>query len=87
MFERPTVSFSSVTVLEKNGKEQAGGRLNEIVQSCGNDGDFRFDTGPSLLLLPDTYREYFRGDIHRLCRERIIRADFYSNTFVSPFKK
>ncbi|CAM9896207.1 unnamed protein product [Ascophyllum nodosum] len=46
----------SVTVLEKNGPDQAGGRLNEIVQ----EGGFRFDTGPSLLLLPDTYRETFR---------------------------
>lgn len=77
------VSFSSVTVMEKNGKEQAGGRLNEIVQSCGADGDFRFDTGPSLLLLPDTYRESFRGDIHR-CRRDSHHQDRFFLQCVSP---
>ncbi|CAN0408257.1 unnamed protein product, partial [Laminaria digitata] len=45
-----------VTVLEKNSEEQIGGRLNELVM----EGGFRFDTGPSLLLLPETYRETFR---------------------------
>ena len=46
-----------MTVLEKNSEEQIGGRLNELVM----EGGFRFDTGPSLLLLPETYRETFRG--------------------------
>lgn len=51
-------SAGSVTVLEKNGPEQSGGRLNELVL----EGGFRFDTGPSLLLLPEIYRETFRGN-------------------------
>lgn len=46
-----------VTVVEKNGEEDIGGRLNELVMP----GGFRFDTGPSLLLLPETYRETFAG--------------------------
>lgn len=50
-----------VTVVEKNGKDQAGGRLNEMTKGGDGKGDFRFDTGPSLLLLPDTYRETFKG--------------------------
>lgn len=44
-------------MLEKNSEEQIGGRLNELVM----EGGFRFDTGPSLLLLPETYQETFRG--------------------------
>ncbi|CBJ25802.1 conserved unknown protein [Ectocarpus siliculosus] len=44
-----------VTVVEKNSEEDIGGRLNELVM----EGGFRFDTGPSLLLLPETYRETF----------------------------
>lgn len=51
-------SAGSVTVLEKNGPEQSGGRLNELVL----EGGFRFDTGPSLLLLPEIYRDTFRGN-------------------------
>ncbi|CAN0553549.1 unnamed protein product, partial [Ectocarpus sp. 8 AP-2014] len=46
-----------VTVVEKNSEEDIGGRLNELVM----EGGFRFDTGPSLLLLPETYRETFAG--------------------------
>ena len=53
----PSIYLCRVTVLEKNSEEQIGGRLNELVM----EGGFRFDTGPSLLLLPDTYRETFRG--------------------------
>lgn len=49
-----------VTVVEKNGEGQMGGRLNELEM----EGGFRFDTGPSLLLLPETYRETFRGAVH-----------------------
>lgn len=52
-----------VTVVEKNREEDIGGRLNELVI----EGDFRFDTGPSLLLLPETYRETFAGC--RCCRD------------------
>lgn len=42
----------SVTILEKN--ETVGGRCNVLV-----DQGFRFDTGPSLLLMTDVYRELF----------------------------
>jgi phytoene desaturase len=41
-----------VTLLEKNAT--VGGRANVI-----EDGGYRFDTGPSLLLMPDVYRELF----------------------------
>lgn len=41
-----------VTVLEKNAT--VGGRANEL-----HLGPYRFDTGPSLLLMPDVYRELF----------------------------
>lgn len=59
------VSFNSlgrVTIVEKNSEDQVGGRLNEMTKSGdGDNSGFRFDTGPSLLLLPDTYRETFEG--------------------------
>ena len=42
-----------VEVFEKNG--QPGGRIGKLEA----DG-FNFDTGPSLLLMTDTYRELFR---------------------------
>lgn len=42
----------NVVVFEKN--ERAGGKLSEI--RCG---DFRFDTGPSLLTLPESVEELF----------------------------
>lgn len=49
-----------VTIVEKNSEDQVGGRLNEMTKSGdGDNSGFRFDTGPSLLLLPDTYRETF----------------------------
>ena len=41
-----------VEVFEKNG--QAGGRIGRL-----QEGGFTFDTGPSLLLMTDTYRELF----------------------------
>ncbi|KAG5184748.1 hypothetical protein JKP88DRAFT_289730 [Tribonema minus] len=45
-----------VLVVEKNGEEDVGGRVNERIL----DGRYRFETGPSLLLLPDAFRETFR---------------------------
>ena len=48
-----------VTVLERN--PSAGGRANEIRA----DG-YRFDTGPSLLLMPDVYRELFAAAGRRI---------------------
>ena len=43
-----------VELLEKNKK--LGGRM-----ASEGKGGFRFDTGPSLLLAPDIYREAFHG--------------------------
>lgn len=48
-----------VTVLERNAT--VGGRANELRV----DG-YRFDTGPSLLLMPDVYRELFAAAGRRL---------------------
>ena len=46
-----------VILCEKN--EQVGGRMQS--ESTETEvGTFRFDTGPSLLLFPDKYREAFR---------------------------
>jgi len=42
-----------VEVFEKN--DRAGGRISRL-----EEGGFSFDTGPSLLLMTDTYRELFR---------------------------
>lgn len=50
-----------VTVIEKNPEERAGGRLNVLVKHVQG-GRFRFDTGPSLLLLPEIYRGFFEGE-------------------------
>eukprot|EP00904_Undaria_pinnatifida_P006680 jgi/Undpi1/3141/HiC_scaffold_15.g06515.m1 len=65
-----------VTVLEKNSEKQIGGRLNELVM----EGGFRFDTGPSLLLLPETYRETF-SDLGR------NSDDFFEMRRVAPTYK
>ncbi|CAN0335872.1 unnamed protein product, partial [Hapterophycus canaliculatus] len=65
-----------VTVVEKNSEGDIGGRLNEMVM----EGGFRFDTGPSLLLLPDTYRETF-ADLGR------DSDDFFEMRRVSPTYK
>ena len=45
-----------VTILEKN--EDTGGRCRSESFEGGGEG-YRFDTGPSLMLLPDRYREQF----------------------------
>jgi phytoene desaturase (3,4-didehydrolycopene-forming) len=47
-----------VTVLEK--REDVGGRCRSEEFAGGGEG-YRFDTGPSLLLLPDRYREQFES--------------------------
>jgi hypothetical protein len=46
-----------VTVLEKNGRP--GGRLNAFTQA-----GHRFDTGPTLLVLPDVYKRSSPGWAH-----------------------
>lgn len=45
-----------VTILEKN--PDTGGRCRSESFEGGGEG-YRFDTGPSLMLLPDRYREQF----------------------------
>lgn len=45
-----------VTILEKNA--DVGGRCRSESFEGGGEG-YRFDTGPSLMLLPDRYREQF----------------------------
>src|SRR5918998_6389605 len=53
-----------VEVFEKNG--QVGGRVGRLEAE-----DFSFDTGPSLLLMTDTYRELFRSagrELHEYLR-------------------
>ena len=46
----------AVTLVEQNGPDSAGGRLGcEEILSDGR--RFRFESGPSLLLLPSVYRE------------------------------
>ena len=49
----------SVTLIEKNA--HCGGRMNsEFIQDPNNkEVSYRFDVGPSLLLLPDVYKETF----------------------------
>lgn len=44
----------SITIVEKNDRESAGGRLGEYTWE-----GHRWETGPSLLLLPDVYMEIF----------------------------
>ena len=46
-----------VTLIEKNKRANAGGRLECETVKAGNGRSYRFETGPSLLLLPDIYRE------------------------------
>ena len=47
-----------VTLIEKNARQDAGGRLAcETVVAARNGRSYRFEMGPSLLLLPSVYRE------------------------------
>jgi phytoene dehydrogenase-like protein len=46
-----------VTLVEKNGRSAAGGRLACETIIAKNGRRYRFETGPSLLLLPSVYRE------------------------------
>jgi phytoene dehydrogenase-like protein len=47
-----------VTVIEKN--LHVGGRCGSFEKTIQNVGTFRHERGPSLLLLPDVYRDVFR---------------------------
>jgi phytoene desaturase (3,4-didehydrolycopene-forming) len=62
---RIAASFKGVkvTVMEKNGF--AGGRCGSFEVVTGK-GTFRHERGPSLLLLPDVYRDLFR-DCEEVC--------------------
>ena len=56
----------SVLVLEANEDEAAAGRCGALrLRAPGVEGEFRFDSGPSLLLLPDVYEQAFREVGHR----------------------
>ncbi len=57
---RLAASGLAVDVFEKNSS--IGGRMNLLVTEEG----FTFDTGPSLLLMTDTYRDLFRAAGRRL---------------------
>ncbi|MDN5696685.1 MAG: phytoene desaturase family protein [Rubrobacter sp.] len=57
---RLAASGFAVDVFEKNSS--IGGRMNRLVTEEG----FTFDTGPSLLLMTDTYRDLFRAAGRRL---------------------
>ena len=46
-----------VTLIEKNSREHAGGRLACESIVAANGRSYRFETGPSLLLLPGVYRD------------------------------
>jgi phytoene dehydrogenase-like protein len=48
---------AKVIVVEKNSAADVGGRVNEKL--LGANQEYRFDTGPSLLLLPAAIREAF----------------------------
>ena len=47
----------AVTLVEKNSRAAAGGRLACETVAAANGRKYRFETGPSLLLLPSIYRE------------------------------
>jgi phytoene dehydrogenase-like protein len=49
----------AVTLLEKNSRAAAGGRLACECVTAANGRAYRFETGPSLLLLPSIYRDAF----------------------------
>uniref|UniRef100_A0A7S2R9P3 Amine oxidase domain-containing protein n=1 Tax=Rhizochromulina marina TaxID=1034831 RepID=A0A7S2R9P3_9STRA len=50
-----------VCIVEKNSLDLAGGRAGSFeIQGRGGDGSYRFDRGPSLLLLPDVYEAAFK---------------------------
>lgn len=51
-------STTEVLILEKNGREQLGGRCGSFNVMVGN-GTFRHERGPSLLLLKEEYERLF----------------------------
>lgn len=49
-----------VVVVEKNSREMVGGRCGSFTRNVSGLGQFRFERGPSLLLLKDVYLDLFR---------------------------
>lgn len=47
----------AVTLVEKNGRSDAGGRLACETVVAANGRSYRFEMGPSLMLLPSVYRD------------------------------
>ena len=81
----------AVTLVEQNSRKAAAGRLAcEVVQADGR--NFRFETGPSLLLLPSIYREALSSvgldpDEHlRLARCRPSYAVHFGDGLPSPLE-
>lgn len=58
----------SVILLEKNSRDQVGGRCGSFWTNVPNIGKFRHERGPSLLLLKNVYQELF-ADCHRKMNE------------------
>lgn len=53
-------AFTKVIVLEKNSREMVGGRCGSFIRDVSGFGKFRFERGPSLLLLKNVYLDLFR---------------------------
>ncbi len=51
---------TKVIILEKNSPDMIGGRCGSFKRTVTGLGEFRFERGPSLLLLKDVYLDLFR---------------------------
>jgi hypothetical protein len=51
---------TKIVILEKNSHEKVGGRCGSFFRDVPGFGKFRFERGPSLLLLRDVYLDLFR---------------------------
>lgn len=51
---------TKVIILEKNSPDMIGGRCGSFKRTVPGLGEFRFERGPSLLLLKDVYLDLFR---------------------------
>ena len=73
-----------VTVCEAAG--EVGGKLGLVAQSVDGVGDFRFDTGPSLLTMPHVFRDLFEqtggwpGDLELERLDPVARYRFADGT-------
>lgn len=51
---------TKVVIIEKNSREMVGGRCGSFTKNVPGIGEFRFERGPSLLLLKDVYLDLFK---------------------------